>query len=227
MENLYIWFYTTARKHKGVPYIIENRSLSDVFTAKKDEGMGKWSDYNPTKDGFPPRDSRLKFPKDLFFIVQKEKEILLDFMPYHNNLMIISDVFLDYLKEQKIDLNFEIANLKVVHRNGLELKVDKKYFAIRIGKFDDELFDLDQQSKKRAAGSRDFFLYPNLKLKIKNIERDLFFLNELWYSEALILTEKGKEEVKKRFYSPEIYKAEDYPLAFNNQLNINYLPEIQ
>lgn len=227
MKNLYIWFYTTARKHKGVPYFIENRSLRDDFNPKKDEGIGKWAGYNPVKDGFPPKDEELQFPKELFFIVQKEKELLLDFMPYQKNIMIVSDIFLDYLKGQKLDKNFEIADLKVVHKNGLELKVNKKYFAVRIGKFDDESFDFVREIRKRSIGGGDFFLYPNLELNENNDKREVFFLNEFCYREALILTEEGKNEVKEKFYSPEIYKAEDYPLAYNNHLKIESLPEMQ
>jgi Immunity protein 43 len=228
MNDLFIWFYTVARIPKGALLGLDVMLRENFYPNKKqDDFVYPWCSYNPIKDGFPVSQEALRFPKELFFIVDDVKELNFDFIPFQSNMIIVSEIFLNYLKAQHLEANFEVAFLKVVDINEKIVKCNKQYFALRIGKFDDEFFDFDVETKKRAAGSRDFFLYPNMKLKKTDIGRDVFFLNELWYRNALLLTKAGKDRIKSDFYLPEIYMIEEFPIVYNNRTKEELLPSAQ
>jgi hypothetical protein len=70
-------------------------------------------------------------------------------------------------------------------------------------------------------------MYPNLKLK-KEVNQEIFFFDNFCYQEAMVFTEKIKEEIKAHFSRPEIYKIADFYLAFNNNTRgVEHLPECQ
>ncbi|CAM3942366.1 Immunity protein 43 domain-containing protein [Flavobacterium branchiophilum] len=225
MNDLFIWYNTIPRTPKGFP-LLEDRWLREkYYPSKNQEEMDyKWMKYNPLKDAFPPKGD-LKLPDELFFIVQKQKELLFDFMNYHFNLFIVSDVFLKLIQEYRLDLKYEISKLKIVHKNEKELKCDKDYYALRVSTHDDDLFDYVEDGKKRASGARDFFLYPNLKLKPDVQDKGIYFLNEFCYHQTIVVNEELKKTIIKNFYSPELYKLEDFAQVYNNSYKLELMPE--
>ena len=106
--------------------------------------------------------------------------------------------------------------------------IDKKFFVIRICEFDDNKFDFHIENKKRAIGCNkyNYFLYPDMQLKNYNDKQNIFFLNEFCYQDSIILTTDGKDYVMQNFNRPELYKLEDYRFVWNNQYNIEQLPDM-
>ena len=218
-DNLYVWFNTLAKKPQGLPFIDNIWISENYILGKKPESMNyEWMKYDYYFDGFPPDNPELKFPEELFFIVQDTKALLFDWMAFNQNIMIVSELFLSFLKTHIYEECFEISYLKTVSRNAKKLDVGSKYYAIRIGKYFDDLFLFSEENKKRAVGLRDVFLYPNIKIN-ENVKDGIFFLSRFGYLETLIMTDAIKNVIEKEFYEPEIYKIEDYPYVYNNRFS--------
>ncbi|MCD8455092.1 immunity 43 family protein [Tenacibaculum finnmarkense genomovar ulcerans] len=225
MNQLYIWRNTLGRKQKGVPqnadtWLSDQKSTKDLNNTPI---KGEWISYNPHKD-FYPLEERLKLPKELYLYIRIKNTPVFDWYFMHHHVMAVSEKFLFFLKENKLDNHFEIAELKIINKENKEFN-EKKYFAIRIIKFDDSLFNLNEEIRKRAAGIKGRFIYPQMKLKKDSESQNIFFLLEFCYNESLVLTEKVKNYILSNFHSPEIYKIEDYPLVFNNSNNLEKLPD--
>jgi hypothetical protein len=220
MSDLLMWYCSNGKKPEGIPKNDDMWLREKFYPKKEQEGMSyPWVRFAGNQTA-----NDLDFPSELFLIIQKQKKILFDFLPYRGNVFLVSELFLDFLVKQNLNANFEISKLKVVHKNELELKFDKKYFAIRIFKFDDELFDFVEDGKKRASGLKDVFMYPNLTLKEEN-KRDVFFLKQFCYLESVIISERIQNQIKEIFYRPELYYVFDFPLVYNNQSKIEFIPD--
>lgn len=225
MEDLFIWYCTSARRKKEVPQN-ENIWIRENFIFGNEiEGLNyDWLDYNYDEHGFPPNES-LKLPKELYFIIQGQTSLKFDFLPYRKNMFIISERFKSFISNQLSNKKLEFSELKTVHKDNESFCCDMKYYLLRIITFDDDSFNFIEEGKKRAIGLRGEFIYPSLKLK-ENINQNLFFLSSFCYQEAMIFNEKTKNEIKSLFYSPEIYRISDFYLAFNNRMaESNSLPD--
>lgn len=185
----------------------------------------EWMKYDPYLDGFPPKEQNLKLPNSLFFIVQNTSVLLFDWMAYNQNIMIVSEKFLTLLKDYVHEDCFETSVLTTVSKNEKKLNISSQYYAIRVDKYDDSLFDISEQGKKRAIGLRDTFLYPNISLK-ESIQKEIFFLSKFCYLQSIILTQSIKEIIVKKCYVPEIYKIEDFPYVYNNKFDLDKLPNV-
>jgi hypothetical protein len=220
MEKLFIWFYTSDKSPKGIPSI-DDCFLVEHFSPKKEiEGMDyEWMKYDPEEDGFPPRVAKHKFPKNLFFIVQKHKELIFDYYRFDENILIISESFLLYLNKHKLSKHMEVSNLKVFNKNGSVVKTKEEYHAIRIGKGDDHLFDFSGKTIRSGKDKDMFLLYPDLNINQNSDGRSIFFLNEFCYKGYPIFLEKVRDEIVKQFYIPEIYSIKEYPSVYKKQFS--------
>jgi hypothetical protein len=228
MESLYIWYPTSGRRTKGVPVVVNDVWIRENFTYGKEiEGLVyKWNDYEWNEEKIPHRQYCAKLPKELFLIFQREKNVLFDFLPYYEDMFIISEEFKIYIEEQLNNKIVEYSKLNVFHKSNREFTTQKKYYLLRVLTFDDDLFDFVEDGKKYAVGlGGKEFIYPNLGLK-KETDQQIFFLDNFCYQQAVIFTEKIKEEIKNNFYAPEIYKIYDFYLAFNNRTKKEHLPNM-
>lgn len=180
----------------------------------------KWTLYNPIKHGYPPKDKEMEFPKKLFFILRKPIELQFDYYRYKQNLLIVSEEFMNFLTENNLKSNFETASLQIFSKNGASLQAKSNYYAIRFGKFDDASFHFDETGKVRSGKEKDsFLLYPNLQLKDEKIQQKIFFLFEFCYRGFPIFTAEMKEEIETRFFSPEIYSLKEFPAIFKKEFS--------
>jgi hypothetical protein len=187
----------------------------------------KWAMFNhyDTTLGFPPNDLLFVFPAEMNLVVksQKYKEINFDYIQYSHFVKLVSEKFFSFLIENGLDESYyEIARLNIVDTKG-RLMTDNKYFALRFGRFDDALFNFPSESRKRAAGLRDRFLFPDMEFKTVTENKNIFVLFEFCYKDGFLLNAKGANYVIENFYC-EIYNAKDFPFVFNNQYNWDILP---
>jgi hypothetical protein len=225
MNKLYIWFNRTVLP-KGYPifgdYIF--KSQFDIKNPKKvyDEN---WKRYSYLKMAYSLKED-IKFPAEMYLIVikKKYKSIFFDYYNIGDHVRLVSEDFMLFLKENGLEESYyEIALLNVLNIEGESL-VDKKFYALRFRKHDDNLFDFHFETKKRAAGIRDSFLYPDMEIQNEVYNKNIFSLYEFCYNDTLILNEKGKIDVLTNFYAPQIYQAKDFPYIFNNQYKWDILP---
>lgn len=226
MNNLYIWFQRT-KLPEGHP-LLDDILLKSRFDLKRPNtihvGEENWRNFNHYNMNFPPKDT-FAFPSEIYLIIKKKyKEINFDYLDYHYYVKLISDNFLSFLIKNGLNESYyEIASLNIIDLKG-ELMTKNKYYALRFGKFDDDLFNFEPESKKRAAGLRNTFLYPNIKIKTEIPDKNIFVLFEFCYRDCLVLSENGKNDIIKHYLSSDIYKSVDYPYVFNNQRNWELLP---
>lgn len=225
MEELFIWFNRT-KVPQGYP-------LKDDFILKpsfnkakpKDIPLQEWKLYNPFKMEFPPGDE-YKFPLEMFMVLTKKsyKKIFFDYYGYTNYVAFVSDQFFSFLQQNGLDDSYyEKAKLFVIDLEG-NLLTDGNYWALRFGRFDDQLFDFDQETKKRAAGIKNHFLYPGMNVSVQPASRNVYYLSEFCYQTSLLFNQQAKDEILAGFRTPEIYKIADFPYIYNNQYKWEILP---
>ena len=223
MENkkLYIWFNTLGRSIKGIPqdHFTWFKDINDFNAENK---LGEWLSYN-WRDGKP--EGKYKMPNELYLFIKSVKKPLFDFYPT-NDFMIVSSSLLKYFIDNKLEDQIEVSNLRIFNTDGVE-HTNKKYYVVRVFQFNDDLFNLNEETRKRVSGAKDKFFYPDLSLKSDIVNQDVFFLNNLFgYHDTIILNEKAKNYVLQNFYIPEIYDAKVFNIAYNNQTDKTKLPEI-
>lgn len=225
MKELFIWFNRT-RVPEGYPlkddFILKNSFKKDKA---KEIPTQQWKLFNPFKMKFPPVDD-YKFPSEMYMVIIKvsNKKILFDYYGYSNNVAFASDKFLGFLQKNGLDDSYyEKAKLRVIDLEGNVL-TSGDYWALRFGKFVDHLFDFHPEAKKRVAGVKNYFLYPEMDL-IKTIpSKNVYYLSEFCYHTSIVFGKDVKEGVVEKFYSPEIYKISDFPYVYNNQYKWDILP---
>jgi len=213
MEEVFVWFYRAAERPKGVPFHL-NTMLAEQFKPSNPmPGFDyPWVRYNPYKMDFPPSDPDLRLPEHLFLIVKKEREVLFDFMFFKNDYKIVSSEFLAYLKENGVRENYELAKLSVVNTSGKSI-TKKNYYALRFGRFDDNLLSFHESTKVSVADLPNRYVYPDLANSEKS-DKNIFFLNSFCYQETVVMSAKAKQEIENNFYCPEIYSAADFARVY-------------
>ena len=225
-EELYIWYNRNYLKKEGFP-LSDNITLFDTFESAnvRFKNISEWAVLSYRDISFPPENEKYKFPLKQFLVLkQKIKTISFDYIEYHSNVKIVSESFLNFLKYNGLETNqYEIAELTIVDKNG-KLLTEKKYFALRFGTFDDELFDFNEPTKRRTKvhGSTNY-LFPDLSLKYLLPGKSIFVLKHFSYRETIIFKECVLDSVI-QFQSPEIYKLKDFPYIYENQYDEELLP---
>lgn len=184
----------------------------------------RWKLFNPSQMEFPPVDE-YKFPDELYMVITKStKRVAFDYYSHQKNVAFVSDRFLGFLQRNGLDASYyEKAKLFIVNLKG-DLITNERYWALRFGKFDDELFSFHAESKKRASGLKDFFLYPSMELKKSVPGKNIFFINEFCYNKSIIFNGLALKELLVDFYEPQLYQLEDFPFIYNNQIKWDIVP---
>ncbi|BAV05583.1 Immunity protein 43 [Filimonas lacunae] len=224
MEDLFIWFNRTQLP-SGYP-LKEDTVLKSSYDAKSATKMPDqaWKTFNHHTMSFPPTGTH-QFPEEMYLVVTKKyPAIHFDYFDYGYYVKLVSGRFLSFMEEQGVTADYyEKALLHIVDIQGHSL-ANQGYHALRFGKFDDQLLNWPVETRKRAAGFKDFFLYPNMQLKAPVEGKGLFVLFEFCYNNTLVFTQQVKDVILTQFISPEIYKVADFPFVFNNQYKWDVLP---
>lgn len=135
-EELYIWNYGIDKLPKGLLEFGKS-DVCDTYDESKRQKFqdhGQWMWQN--KDGW-----RENLPPVLYLVCNKKPGILqFDFLDKRSvSLKIVSEEFLSLLQENGFIDKYDIATVKVVNKKNEPL-TDKKYYALRINHFDNELF---------------------------------------------------------------------------------------
>lgn len=219
-QQLYIWYNRNYLNKKGIPSV-DNIKLFDTYDKVKNKFYNKsqWMvfDYKPME--FPPLEDIYKFPINLFLVLKKKtKNIQFDYLEYGSNVKIVSDKFLFFLIENGMQTGYEQAKVTIVDGKANILDVTD-YYALRFGMYDDDLFSLNEGTRRRGKhlfGST-YYTYPNLEIKNHNINKNVFTISPLPYRETLIFKDFLLKKIFENFYLPEIYKLEDFPYVYDNQ----------
>lgn len=217
MANLYVLFYPFSRIPSSIPNS-QQLTLSEEYTEKLPIHINsgwlhefKWSPNLPANE---ENIFRTMLQILYLFINTKRKEPTFDYLYIQDGIWAISEFFLKYLREN-IGSQIEAVLLKVYNKNREEAQ--RVYYAMRVHAFNDKLFDFHVESKKRTAGIKNYYLYPDMELKETNEKQNIYTLREFNYREVLILNSVAKNWIIENLYSPQIYKLSDFPYVLNNQ----------
>ena len=224
MSELFIWFPTARNSAKGMPNILEHFLVEKFDPSKDIEGMDyDWMDYDFIKSGFPPKSAKDRLPSRLIYVVKKHRKLSFDCLSFNGDILVVSDLFLQFLDGNGFKSAYESARLKVVSDKGAELLGVKAYYAVRIGKFDDALFNFPTKGRRRVKSldkNSHAYLYSNLALKAPG--KELFALSEFCYKGYFIFTEQKSKEIARLFYKPEIYPINEFPSVYKAEFEFDW-----
>lgn len=130
MNDIYcLW----TKPQKGVPIFLDG-VLAEKFDPKNPMPP---MNYSWTRNRLG---KKIDYPKELWLIV-KEKSLLFDYYPCFRGI-IVSDVFLNIMKENTSEEFYQIVKLNTVSWKGKEV-TPKKYFYLRFYK-EESLFDYEK-----------------------------------------------------------------------------------
>jgi hypothetical protein len=225
MTDLFIWFNRTQLPDGYIP--IEDIIFKNDFDIKKPKFMPEqpWKMYDAQIHGAPPEKEK-EFPKKMYLVSTKKnnQKVKFDFYGIDDSVILVSSKFMSFILENGIDESYyEIAQLFVIDTNGNSL-IDDDYYALRFVKFDDDKIDFGLETKKRAAGLKNYFLFPDMKLLSPSPNKNVFYVSQLCYRNSLIFTESIVKHILENFYFPQLYNVKDFPFIFNNKRNWDILP---
>lgn len=226
VQQLYIWYYHAILPN-GIPNS-DNILLFDCYDSVKDKfhSTSEWRKVDFTPMDFPPAENKYKFPDRLYLVLKKKmKNISFDYCEFGSNVKLVSDDFYRFLLDNGVDSGFEVAAVDIVNKKN-ERMTDRKYYALRFGDFDDELFDFSEKTKLRGKHSfgGSYITFPDLKLQDSNTTKNVFVLKSPAYNNGIIFKATLIDRVLHDFYSPEIYRLSDFPIIYANQNNEELLP---
>ena len=195
-EKLFIWFMTTTRWRAGVPQFFYNAELSDL--------------ENPTNSDWKYMKN---IPSQMLLTYKNKGNVRFDWVFYRNRIMVVSEEFLSFLSAYWEENRYVVSPCLVQHSKGVSCS-DKSYFVLFLLEVDNSSFVVEEEGKKRIAGNRFEYLYPNIT--IKDQRKGVFYYDRIAYEQGLLFTEETKDIVLSSFYKPEIYLIEDFPTAYNN-----------
>ncbi|WP_298824321.1 hypothetical protein [uncultured Capnocytophaga sp.] len=195
-EKLFIWFMTTTRWRAGVPQFFYNAELSDL--------------ENPTNSDWKYMKN---IPSQMLLTYKNKENVRFDWVSYRNRIMVVSEDFLSFLSAYWEENRYVVSPCLVQNSKGVSCS-DKSYFVLFLLEVDNSSFIVEEEGKKRMAGNRFEYLYPNIT--IKEQKKGVFYYDRIAYKQGLLFTEETKDIVLSSFYKPEIYLIEDFPTAYNN-----------
>lgn len=187
-------------------------NLDDVKKSKSKNYI--WEDYGLVNRivGNPKYD----LPKQMIMVTNC-KSINFDFYNWKHDWKIFSEEFLNFVKEQGLpEENYQISKLHTITSKGEEI-VNKKYYILRIHKFDDALFNFDKIESVPSKSFKGAFFYPKLDINEEMTKlRGIFFLDSFCYSNTIILTNNALKIAKELNFQPmEYYSSIAYIKAYN------------
>lgn len=152
-------------------------------------------------------------PSQMLLTYKNKGNVRFDWVFYRNRIMVVSEEFLSFLSAYWKENRYVVSPCLVQHSKGVSCS-DKSYFVLFLLEVDNSSFIVEEEGKKRIAGNRFEYLYPNIT--IKEQKKGVFYYDRIAYEEGLLFTEETKDIVLSSFYKPEIYLIEDFPTAYNN-----------
>jgi len=195
-KELFIWFMTTTRWNVGVPQFFYNSELLDLSNPNN-------SDWKYMKN----------IPNQMLLRYKNKGNVRFDWVIYRDRIMVISEKFLSFLSKYWDNNRYLLSDCIVQNSKG-ELCSTDRYFVLFVLETDNSCFIINEEGRKRIAGNRFEYLYPNIT--IKNHIEGVFYYDKIAYDQGLIFTEEPKNIVLSLFYKPEIYLIKDFPIAYNN-----------
>jgi len=214
IKKLFTWYEGWGEKYtnkKGVPRVTTTLVREDLI-----KDLGAWIEYHPRFHGYPAT-GKYVMPEELYFEVSRANAINFDFLSVHK-LLIVSESMLNFLWEQGFKDGYEIAPIKsVVNKAKKIVETEKKYFALRFVRFDDDLIDYGDEMEVIAETQTmqiKFTLYPNMSVK-DNVNKEIFILDKIEVPKSLFFTENIKNNMmKKGFIGPTLYATSELHKAF-------------
>jgi len=214
-KKLYLWnsgYFKTYVKIKGIPRSIE---VMIQDTPDKNGSPGEWALYSAKHD-YPPTGEKV-FPKELYLQIPASHKITFDFLGWNEAVKIVSEAMLQFLNEQGLTEGYELGSLTVVSKKEEVIETEKKYFALRFFRFDEDLLDFGNREevevKNSADENRKIALYPNMRIK-EGVDKKIFVLDDFDYyhtfNQSLIFTEEIKVLIEERkFVACKIYAMDE------------------
>jgi len=201
-------------KKIGVPRRVETLILSTL----NPKSPGKWSVYIPGFHEYPPT-GEYAFPEEIYFEVPANNKITFDFTGWGHNTRVVSEHMLQFLIEQGLTENYEIARAKIINRRGELTKTEKNYFVLWFHKFDDDLLEFNGKIEVTPEAlpyltSLTFELYPNMQIK-NGVDKKIFVVKHRTFNEAFVFTEEVRDLiVEKKFIGANIYAMDELWQAY-------------
>lgn len=228
-SDLFICFQRGFIKAQNIP-LTDDIVLFDTLDLEKRTkfyNCSEWRKLDYINVAFPPQEAKYQFPQWLYLVFKKkQKEFSFNYLEYGSDVKILSEDLYQTLCDKGLSKEqYEYAELKLSDKNG-NLLSEKKYCALRFGKFDDELFDFNKQTvvRTKVNGSTNY-LYPDLKLS-KTSQKKIFVLKEFCFRNSFLI--EGTElatQLSEKFIDLDIYHIADFPFVYNNQYDDNELPQ--
>lgn len=204
--------------------------LFDSFDSSKRTkfySVSEWRTLDYKDIPFPPEDNKYKFPKDLYLVFKKKQnDFQFNYIEYGSDVKILSIDLFEKLSDNGLEKDqYEYSILKLVDKEGNVL-TDKRYCALRFGKFDDHLFEVNKQTSFRSKvnGSTNY-IYPDLTLNIENSDRKIFVLKEFSYRKSLIFNSLNLvTNLVTQFNDIDIYNTKEFPFIYDNQYDEEVVP---
>lgn len=222
MNKLFVTFQRGHIKRKGIP-LLDDITLFDTYDPSKMTKFytdSQWRTLDYKNLPFPPEEKEYKFPSELYLVFKKKQtDFQFNYLEYGSDVKILSLDFFRELSNNGLDKGqYEYSTLKLVNKEGNQL-TDRKFFALRFGKFDDDKFDLNQKTSVRSKvnGSTNY-IYPDLALITESLDKHVFVLKEFAYRASFVFD--GKEFVTNivdKFKDIDIYNTKDFPFIYDNQ----------
>lgn len=230
MKNeLFVSFLRGYIKRKGIP-LGDDIILFDSFDSTKrtkfysDSG---WRTLDYKDIPFPPKEQKYKFPPELYLVFKKKQiDFQFNYLEYGSDVKILSLDFFQELLNNGLDKNqYEYSILKLVNKDGDQL-TERKYCALRFGKFDDDKFEFNKQTSVRSKvnGSTNY-IYPDLVLITDSLDKNIFVLREFAYRNSFVFNNKDfVDHLITKFTDINIYTTRDFPFIYDNQYDEELVP---
>jgi hypothetical protein len=213
-NEIYTWYEGwdyKYKKQKGIPRTI----LTLVIDAPQDYSGRKWTLYGAFA-GTPPTGG-YALPESLYLEVSGGiRNVFFDFLCSSNQVMVVSENMLCFLKEHGLTDGYEIAEIAdVINKSGKSLEPNKKYFALRFYDFDDEMIDFGNEVEVEGGSQfkTKFTLYPNMRIK-DGVNKEIFALSKFFFN-SLFFSDRIRQALKeKKFICPPMYAMSEFHKAF-------------
>jgi hypothetical protein len=215
MDNLYVSLrHFKDNSTNGLPVSIDRIYTEEINVSKPMQPYysREWLFYNPQKDGIPVPEN-LKLPQNLYMICKGLRKINFDFYTQERGEWIVSDAFMNFIKEHKLFENsYEISELNIQTTTGKQLG-SKRYFLMRFFQDNNDLVDWDnsQQIESNRRTGIKFCFYKDLCFFEDKAILDAMFFTKIAFKHSFVMTEKIKLLIEKEnFLGYDFYKLNDF-----------------
>lgn len=228
-HDLFVSFQRNYIKRKGIP-LVDDIILFDSFDSSKRTKFysdSEWRTLDYKDIPFPPEEKKYRFPEELYLVFKKKQnDFQFNYIEYGSDVKILSLDLFELLSDNGLENDhYEYSTLKLVDKEG-RLLTDRKYCALRFGKFDDNMFELNKQTSFRTKvnGSTNY-IYPDLELTAEKQEKKIFVLKEFAYRKSFVFYSVNLvTDLVAQFSDIDIYNTKEFPFIYDNQYDEEVIP---